>query len=208
MPKLSTEDADQRRVQVERAALRCFLERGYHGTSVRDISAAAGLSLGAVYTYFPDKLSLFSAVLSRLEGEFLQGDSALFGYLAASRFPDDLPALARALAADSERFRDYFKMIYLDVVEFDGEHVREVFSRMEPRFRSVLGGRFKAAGKLGGRRRTDPGVAFVAVYLLFYQYFVLTKLFGAEEIFGKRTEEQVIRELVELFLHGIASGGR
>src|SRR5580658_2082675 len=139
MPKLSPALAEQRRTHLEKAALRCFLRLGYHGTSVRDIAAAAKLSLGAVYTYFPDKLSLFSAVLERLSNEFLFGDSRLATYLAASRFPDDLPELAAALAADSGRFRDYFKMIYLDVVEFDGEHIRQVYSQMEPKFRLLLG---------------------------------------------------------------------
>ncbi len=205
MPRLSPAHAEQRRAHLEKAALRCFLRLGYHGTSVRDVAAAARLSLGALYTYFPDKLSLFSAVLDRLSGEFLSGDSGLSHYLAASQFPDDLADLANALAADADRYRDYFKMIYLDVVEFDGKHVRQVFSQMEPKFRLLLGPRFRAVGKLGTRRRVDPGVAFVTVYLMFYQYFVLTRLFGAEQIFGKRSEAQVIGELIELFLEGIGS---
>jgi AcrR family transcriptional regulator len=204
MPKLSDGDTAKRQGHLEKAALRCFLRLGYNGTSVRDIATAAKVSLGAVYTYFPDKLSLFSAVLKRLEAEFLGGDSALVAYLARSRFPDDIPALAEALAADTTRFRDYFKMIYLDVVEFDGKNIKEIFSRMEPKFRLPLGNRFSEAGKLGTHRRTDPGFAFVAVYLLFYEYFVLTKLFGAEEIFGERSDAEVTRELVELLLHGIA----
>lgn len=205
MPKLSPAHADQRRTHLEKAALRCFLKLGYHGSSVRDIAAAAKLSLGAVYTYFPDKLSLFSAVLERLSADFLLGDSKLRHYLATSRFPDDLPVLAEALAADAVTYRDYFKMIYLDVVEFDGEHIQQVFSHLEPKFRMVLGDRFRAVGKLGKRRRTDPGFAFVAIYLLFYQYFVLTKLFGAKQIFGPRSDTQVVTELVELFVGGLAA---
>ncbi len=67
----------------------------------------------------------------------------------------------------------------------------------------MLGPRFQAVGKLGPKGRVDPGVAFVTVYLMFYQYFVLTKLFGAEQIYGRRTEAQVIRELIELFQDGL-----
>jgi AcrR family transcriptional regulator len=208
MPRLSAAHADQRRAHLEKAALRCFLKLGYHGTSVRDIAKAAKLSLGAVYTYFPDKLSLFSAVLDRLSGEFLLGDSRLGTYLTSSTFPDDLPALAEALAADADRYRDYFKMIYLDVVEFNGEHAKQVFSQLEPKFRLLLGGRFRQVGKLGKKQRVDPGVAFVAIYLLFYQYFVLSKVFGATEIFGKRSDVQVVAELCELFLDGISAGSQ
>jgi AcrR family transcriptional regulator len=203
MPKLSPARAVQRRSHLEKAALRCFLKLGYHGTGMRDIAGTARLSLGAVYTYFPDKLTLFSAVLERLSSEFLLGDSRLRQYLATSRFPDDLPALAEALAADTTTYRDYFKMIYLDVVEFDGEHIQQVFSHLEPKFRRVLDGRFRAVGNLGKRKRTHPGVAFVAVYLLFYQYFVLTKIFGAKHVFGGRSDSQVIAELIELFRGGL-----
>lgn len=203
MPKLSEADANKRRSHIEKAALRCFLKLGYHGASVRDIAAAGRLSLGAVYTHFPDKLSLFAAVLERLSREFLAGDSRLANYLRRCRFPDDLPALAAALSADADRFRDYFKMIYLDVVEFNGEHIRQVYSQMEPRFRLLLRERFREVGKLGRRKRVDPGVAFVTVYLTFYQYFVLTKLFGAEQLYGERSDAQVLRALVDLFLDGI-----
>lgn len=207
MPKLSPARTDQRRAHLEKAALRCFLKLGYHGTSVRDIAAAANLSLGAVYTWYPDKLSLFSAVLERLSGEFLLGDTRLRSYLAHSNFPDDLPDLASAIASDVDTHLDYFKMIYLDVVEFDGKHARQLYSSLEPKFRLLLGERFRKVGKLGAKGRTDPGVAFVTVYLMFYQCFVLTRLFGAEQIFGKRSDTQVIGELVELFLNGIARSG-
>ncbi|GAA0671722.1 TetR/AcrR family transcriptional regulator [Kitasatospora atroaurantiaca] len=40
------------------AGLECFARRGYHATTTRDIAAAAGMSSGALYVYFPSKVAL------------------------------------------------------------------------------------------------------------------------------------------------------
>jgi len=53
------------RGRIESAALRCFAERGYAGTSMAGIAAAAGTAPGNVYRYFPSKEALFDAVVPR-----------------------------------------------------------------------------------------------------------------------------------------------
>ena len=45
------------------AALDLFLRQGYHGTSMRQIAAAAGIVPGAVYNHFPGKLDLYLTLL-------------------------------------------------------------------------------------------------------------------------------------------------
>ena len=53
------------RGEILDAALACFSERGYHGTSVDDIAARAGLSKGAIYWHFAGKRELFLALVDR-----------------------------------------------------------------------------------------------------------------------------------------------
>ena len=45
------------------AALDAFVEHGYHGTSVRDIAARAGLSVPGLYHHYPSKQSLLQGLL-------------------------------------------------------------------------------------------------------------------------------------------------
>lgn len=45
------------------AAKDCFLAAGYEKTTVRDICAAAGVSVGAFYYSFPDKEAVFAALV-------------------------------------------------------------------------------------------------------------------------------------------------
>jgi AcrR family transcriptional regulator len=51
------------RGRIEAAALRCFAERGYAGTSMAEIAAAAGTAPGNVYRYFPSKEQLLAAAV-------------------------------------------------------------------------------------------------------------------------------------------------
>lgn len=46
------------RVEIMRTAIGLMGERGYEGTSTRDIAAAAGVSNAALYHHFPSKLDL------------------------------------------------------------------------------------------------------------------------------------------------------
>ncbi len=52
-----------RRDRLLEVALALFTERGYRGTSVRDITRAAGVTEAVLYHYFANKADLWAAVL-------------------------------------------------------------------------------------------------------------------------------------------------
>jgi AcrR family transcriptional regulator len=57
--------AEQRRLQFIDTALDVFATRGFDGTSVKDLSEAAGVTQGLLYHYFPSKEALLEAALER-----------------------------------------------------------------------------------------------------------------------------------------------
>ncbi|HEX5415216.1 MAG TPA: TetR/AcrR family transcriptional regulator [Chloroflexota bacterium] len=57
--------AAARREQLLKVARDLFAERGYRGTSVRDIARAVGVNEGLLYHYFANKSELFAAVLAQ-----------------------------------------------------------------------------------------------------------------------------------------------
>src|SRR5436305_13030867 len=58
-----------RRAQILDAALVCFAQRGFHQTSMHDISAEAGISVGLIYRYFANKEAVISAMADRHKNE-------------------------------------------------------------------------------------------------------------------------------------------
>ena len=56
-------DGRQTRQAILDAALDLFAERGYFGTSLRDIATAVGVRESALYNYFPGKEALFEALM-------------------------------------------------------------------------------------------------------------------------------------------------
>lgn len=71
MPPVSQRYRDSRRRQVIDAARRCFARTGFHGTSMQDVFAEAGLSAGAVYGYFASKDDLVSAIIEEVLAEIV-----------------------------------------------------------------------------------------------------------------------------------------
>jgi AcrR family transcriptional regulator len=54
------------------AAREIFAERGYHGTSIRDIARHAGLSLSALYYWHPSKQHLLAALIEESTHDYFQ----------------------------------------------------------------------------------------------------------------------------------------
>lgn len=52
-----------RRDDILQASLHLFAERGFHGTSIRDIAREADLTEGLIYHYFSSKRDLFRAII-------------------------------------------------------------------------------------------------------------------------------------------------
>ena len=73
MGRIAGVTAAQTRDRLLRAAADVFAERGYDGTRVADIAAAAGVSNGALYAHFGSKAELLTGAL-RTHGRRLLAD--------------------------------------------------------------------------------------------------------------------------------------
>ena len=59
--------------RILRQAMKTFLEKGYHGSSIDDITAAAGVTKGALYWHFESKEEVLKRIIEEYEGRFLDG---------------------------------------------------------------------------------------------------------------------------------------
>ncbi len=124
----------ERRARTRRALLdaaaAAFAQRGYHGASVEEIAAAAGVTKGALYYNFAGKEDLFLALLEEHVAARLQLVESLRG--AA---PEALRDGARRVAASLRRDREWSLLFF----EFAAQAARDprVRRRFEARMRPV-----------------------------------------------------------------------
>ena len=71
MPRVSAEHLAARRQQILDAARRCFVTNGFHATSMQQVISEAGLSVGAVYRYFPSKSDLIAGIAEQLAADIM-----------------------------------------------------------------------------------------------------------------------------------------
>lgn len=69
MAATRAEAMQETRAKLISAARKAFAEKGYSGTSMDDLTAAVGLTRGALYHNFGDKRGLMAAVVEQVDGE-------------------------------------------------------------------------------------------------------------------------------------------
>jgi AcrR family transcriptional regulator len=195
--------SEKSRAQILDSALKLFSHKGYGATSVRDIAEEAGLSKGNVYHHFPDKETIFRALIDRYFEAMSQPEFPFNRALAAGSFPENLEAIGQSIREIVRDYREYVALIYVDVVEFDGTHVRKFYQNMADRFDSFM----KSTGmEKELQKKLANGLSPVSAVMLatriFYNYFTVEILFGVKDHFGKETDEAVV-EISRILRHGM-----
>ena len=72
MPKRSEDHLQGRRRQILDGARRTFAQYGYEGATVARLEEEIGLSRGAIFNYYPNKLELFVALATEDEARILE----------------------------------------------------------------------------------------------------------------------------------------
>lgn len=75
MPRTQEENErirQQAKAKIREAAIDLFMRKGYHATSIDDVSKHAGVSKGLLYNYYKGKEELLGAMVEARIGELIQ----------------------------------------------------------------------------------------------------------------------------------------
>src|SRR5213593_5089061 len=139
-PQVDSSSPD-RRSQILDAALVCFAKRGFHQTSMHDISAEAGISVGLIYRYFDNKDAVISAMADRHKKEIhevleraqqaptlLESLEILFTAHCCENEPRVISAFVVDLYAEASRNPQMAELVH-DVLETSMDGVTKVIAR-------------------------------------------------------------------------------
>lgn len=210
MPKLALKRAQQNRRQIEQAALKLFLRQGFHGTNIREIAQRAQVSTGAIYTYFPTKDALYESVVRSCRAKAVRGyqkqiQARLSREFQTAEEPFSQQHLER-LAGEIRSFvydhADYWKLMYIDVVEFNNCHFADIFKNVPEQLDRMLDVQQKRVMDHPAWRGIDPGFALATIYMQILTYFLVERLFGGNQHLGT-PNEAAIGNMIDIALHGL-----
>jgi AcrR family transcriptional regulator len=200
------EKSERSRRAVLDTALQLFAKQGYRATTMREIAEKSGVSTGNVYHHFPDKEAIFRELLDEY---FSIADTQRFPFRRAlaglTHFPDNIEQFGYAARDSIRQYRDHNLLIYVDVIEFGGTHIRKFYGEMGERFTRL----FEEVGALDEiRARLRPSVSPTSALLLttrmFFNYFTVEVLFGVDAPFGKDHRE-VVEEIADIIRNGVCA---
>jgi len=202
VPKLLDNTFEKNKRKIERAALQCFTRKGFHGTTVREIAKKAGVSMGKLYIYYATKEDIFIDLVQHMGRKMDVIRQKELIPLMESLDPDSLRELARAIGRVVSENLDYWRLMYIDVVEFRHKHFIHSFREIAGGLRVYANAMIRES-KVAFPAGVDPSLAYTAIYLQFFTYFLAEELFGAKRHLGM-SDEEAIEQLVLLYTGGRA----
>ena len=183
-----------RREDILQASLKLFAEKGFHGTSMRDIARSADITEGLIYHYFASKRDLFRAIIEEHSflpllrslpqlGEWLDLKELLL--VLARGFYDVLGRnhdLTRLLLQEVQVFPEEREAFFADAMK---ESITELAAIMDARMSE------KARGQI------DPQVTARIFFNSLLAFFVEQEILGGKHIFPA-DEHAYVEHLVDM----------
>jgi len=194
---------EERPEQILNAALVEFGERGLAGARLEDIAKRAGLSKGTIYLYFPNKEALFREMVRHTVVSKLEESERIFETMNAS-VTETLMAFMRRYWAfiRSSEFAPLFRLIHAEIHNFP-DLARFYAEEVVMRGHRLIAGIISRGIESGEFRAVDP---FVAARMLTAPFVMHGLWCTHRECFAsvaKKTDEQVLDELMQFYLYAI-----
>jgi AcrR family transcriptional regulator len=166
--ELLTAKGRQTRQAIEQAARKLFAERGFHGTTLADITSAAGKSSAVFYRYFADKEDLLAALAESFLHEVV-APSGLSLQLPES--PDDNPFFTSVVTGYWNIFKQNIG-IMIAVSQLAATQQR--FAAVQNEFRlfgmNIVAASVRRAQEQGYGTELNPQHTAAAIALLFENF--------------------------------------
>lgn len=193
--------ASDRRRQLLEAALDLFAQKGFNGTTTKEIAAAAGVTEAIIFRHFPSKQALYSAVLDAKHesGEIAAVVARWQSFMDANDDEGLFRALILKIIDDYRRDARINRVLLLAALEGHEAGLEQHRRRSFPLFEylSQYVARRQSEGAL---RAGDPGAIVAAVVGTAAYYSQATGLFG----FTTNWEDpQIAEEFLQLLMNGI-----
>ncbi len=206
--------AGERRQQIVSVAMRVFSERGFRGTTTKEIAQAAGVSEAIIFRHFLTKEDLYTAIIDHkacvggmtdLNHPVLESIQCSVAEAVERR--DDravFEGLALAMLRHHAQDPDFLRLLLYSALE--GHQLAQMFwDRNVRQMYEFLGGYIRARQRDGALRDVDPTVVVRALSGMIIHHSLNNTLWDKSRRLLDITNEHAAREFTEILLRGVAA---
>lgn len=181
--------------RISETATSLFVERGFSGVAMREISEACGITKAALYYHFASKAQLLYAICE----DYLDGNAAVVeaAVLDGGTSEAQLRRLVRGLFAVPGERRAILRLALHDLDRLDDEDQKVFFEAYRERFTDPVKRIFTQGAANGEFRPFDPALLVWFMVGMAYPYF------GLPESTSVATGPDTVDRLLDVFIDGL-----
>jgi AcrR family transcriptional regulator len=197
---------EERRLQILRVAVSLFSQRGFRGTTTKEIAQAAGVSEAMVFRHFANKEELYTAILDHKACSDKIEDPCVL-VADAVRQKDDcavFETLAFSALEHHEHDRDFMRLLLHSALE--GHELAQMFwDRNLLQIYEFLGAYISERQRDGAFRPLEPKLVVRAFIGMIIHHSLSNSLWDPARRLLDITNEEAAREFTEILLRGITA---
>jgi AcrR family transcriptional regulator len=198
--------AEDRKLQILRVAVSLFSQKGFGGTTTKEIAQAAGVSEAMVFRHYATKQELYSAILDH---KACSGDSMNPEEMVAEALKqkDDRGVFERlALGAlDHHECDPEFQRLLLHSALEGHELADMFFEKFIRRVYELLGGYITERQRDGAMNGVDPAIVVRAFIGMVIHHSLNNNLWDPQRRLLNISNEEAAKQFADLLLNGISS---
>lgn len=198
--------AGDRKIQILRVAVGLFSQRGFGGTTTKEIAQAAGVSEAMVFRHYANKQELYSAILDH---KACSGDTMNPEEMVAEALQEkDDRAVFERLALGALKHHELdpeFQRLLLHAA-LEGHELAEMFfEKFVRRVYALLGSYIAGRQRDGAMQKIDPAIVVRAFIGMVIHHSLNNNLWDPKRRLLKISNEDAARHFADILLNGIST---
>ena len=183
------------REQILSTAKSLFIQQGYHGLAMRQISEALGVSKAALYYHFKDKEELFLAILT----SYLNDIETLLDHILAEQVSDRerIRMFVESVLRQQAEQRAVIRLASQEMAQLSDKARKDFAKLYQQKFIGKLALIYKQGVEAGEFRPLQAEVATWALMGIMYPYFY------PAHTGSKPLSAETIQTVVDIYLNGV-----
>lgn len=199
--------AEDRKLQILRVAVSLFSQRGFGGTTTKEIAQAAGVSEAMVFRHYATKQELYHAILDHkaCSGDTMNPEEMVAEALQEKDDRAVFERLALGALQHHELDPEFQRLLLHSALE--GHELAEMFfEKFVLRVYALLGDYIAGRQRDGALVKMDPAMVVRAFIGMIIHHSLNNNLWDPKRRLLKISNEEAAKSFADILLNGISTG--